>query len=177
LGYWFCLCLLFLIQGRFRPFLSLIPAKLRRKLLPKKRNNSDNGGLIVIIYYFQLAALAVPQGSQRLAGGVGSCICFFGRLLGMQKLPSWAECSGLQQNVTGVCVFPMTSPAVIMAWPLIVPIALAILLIVIASMLHKSRMQTPSTEVDRSTTAPLTWSWCWRSKRNMGQLEYCDSSC
>ena len=129
LVYWLSLCMLFLFQGGFRPLFALLPAKVLRKLKPKKSGDGgDNGGLSTVIYYFQLTALAVPKGTQKLASGGAAITCYAGRLLGMQQLPSWAECNGGPTADVGVCITRDMSAITIMAWPLLVPPLLIMLL-------------------------------------------------
>lgn len=127
--YWLCLCVAFLYLGRFRALLVRFPAVIVRSIPAH-----DDGAVSAVIYYFQLVAIAVPQGRQRLSESVSGLICVLGGAAGLQGLPSWEGCTD-GSYVGGVCMWEGMTATEAMAWPLGVPgIMLGLLCIVAAAL-------------------------------------------
>ena len=128
--FWSALCVFFLHQARFEPVLRCVPALLRP-------GAANNGAASVLVYYFQMAAIAVPQGSQKVAERAGNLLCVLGRLVNMDgQLPSWAGCTS-DGSSGGVCVAVGTSSVAAIGWNLMVPALLTVLLWTVAVMLRR----------------------------------------
>jgi hypothetical protein len=81
--------------------MNLLPAALQ----PTK---PDDGSLAALIYFYQLAAIAVPDGQQKLADDAAALFCASSAGVGTNQIWSWAECIGVagqnsSENI-GFCI-------------------------------------------------------------------------
>ena len=127
---WSGFCLFFLYSGRFSPLLDLLPSNLRPK-------GVDDGSVSVMVYFFQMAAIAVPTGKQKLADDATRFLCILGQVAGLQQVPNWSVCTGEEDENSGVCIMEGVSATAIMAWPIAIPIILSLLLFCIVKLMHQ----------------------------------------
>jgi hypothetical protein len=127
---WVGLCLGFLYMGRYQPLLEVLPSCLRPQV------EDSDGSISVLVYYFQLAAIAVPVGKQKIAQSAAHFLCVMGQAVNMQHAPDFMECSpedgggsGGGGGGGGACVVVGTSATAAMAWQLGIPVVLALLLL------------------------------------------------
>ena len=129
---WLGFCGFFLYNGRFSALLDLLPRKLR----PAEKE--DDGSISVLVYFFQMAAIALPIGKQKLADGATNLLCVLGQFAGMQQVPNWSVCTGKEEDSTsGICVGQGTTATATMVWPLAIPLVLSLLLFCVVNVLNR----------------------------------------
>lgn len=122
--YWLCLCLFFMQQANLQSLIRWLPRFLR-----PNRTAPNDGSISVLVYYYQLAAIAVPQGSEKLLAASAKWFCLLGQVLGFSgQLPSWSECTGERAEAGGVCFVAGTAAISPMLWSLATPFLIAMLL-------------------------------------------------
>jgi predicted outer membrane repeat protein len=100
---WLGLCALFLYQGRFHSLMKRLPLCCWSR---PKDGDTEDGVLSVLIYFYQLAAIAVPQGKEKVTGQASGVFCILPKMVGTNPISGLVDCTGGVEsgNGSGFCI-------------------------------------------------------------------------